>query len=345
MKKLTCEQMNALQEAYLLETLSEREHRAAAAHLDTCPHCHEALEKARTRLAQLDSAASIAPPAGLAARTLARIAEEETTQEAQERRRPRAWKYAFVAALLIVTLLVVVPALEGPRSGRAYNIQNSLKQFGLAYKMYANESPGEVFPPVSESDGLWVPDLSVLYPEFLQDINILVPPDAPSSVRAEMETALQQEPPDYERAMRLMAQTYVYHGWITRDAEDVEEIKRFQIAGGPRNNTIVIQDGDDIYRLREGVERFMITDINNPGASAMAQSSLPIMLARPQSHRPGEGVFIRWWRRLQARVSGASAPRFIPTLFMDGHVEFILVEDAPPNVAAMLELLPEPLPE
>jgi prepilin-type N-terminal cleavage/methylation domain-containing protein len=29
-------------------------------------------------------------------------------------------------------------------------------------------------------------------------------------------------------------------------------------------------DGDTIYRFREGIERFMITDINNPGASARA---------------------------------------------------------------------------
>ncbi|MDP7639691.1 MAG: type II secretion system protein [Candidatus Hydrogenedentes bacterium] len=35
--------------------------------------------------------------------------------------------------------------------------------------------------------------------------------------------------------------------------------------------------GDTIYRLRDGIERFLITDINNPGASAKSQSELPIM--------------------------------------------------------------------
>ena len=35
--------------------------------------------------------------------------------------------------------------------------------------------------------------------------------------------------------------------------------------------------GDTIYRLREGIERFLITDINNPAGSAMAQSELAIM--------------------------------------------------------------------
>ena len=36
-------------------------------------------------------------------------------------------------------------------------------------------------------------------------------------------------------------------------------------------------DSNTIYRIREGIERFMITDINNPGASAKAQSSIIIV--------------------------------------------------------------------
>ena len=32
-----------------------------------------------------------------------------------------------------------------------------------------------------------------------------------------------------------------------------------------------------VYRLREGIERFLITDINNPAASAVAQSEAPVM--------------------------------------------------------------------
>ncbi len=36
--------------------------------------------------------------------------------------------------------------------------------------------------------------------------------------------------------------------------------------------------GNTVYRIREGIERFMITDINNPGASSKAQSSIWIMM-------------------------------------------------------------------
>ena len=61
-----------------------------------------------------------------------------------------------------------------------------------------------------------------------------------------------------------------------------------------------------IHRLREGVERFMITDINNPAASSLAQSEVWIMFdllsanAADFNHVPG----------------GANV------LYMDGHVSF-----------------------
>jgi len=37
------------------------------------------------------------------------------------------------------------------------------------------------------------------------------------------------------------------------------------------------QGGSSVARLREGIERFMITDINNPGAGARAQSQIQVM--------------------------------------------------------------------
>ncbi len=65
-----------------------------------------------------------------------------------------------------------------------------------------------------------------------------------------------------------------------------------------------------VYRLREGIERFLITDINNPSASNKAQSSLWIMmdtLATAQSEDP-----------LFNHLPGGCN-----VLYMDGHVEFI----------------------
>ena len=42
--------------------------------------------------------------------------------------------------------------------------------------------------------------------------------------------------------------------------------------------------------LREGVERFMVTDINNPGASAKAQSEVPVVSTAPRPTTTGESA-------------------------------------------------------
>ncbi len=74
--------------------------------------------------------------------------------------------------------------------------------------------------------------------------------------------------------------------------------------------------GDTHYRLREGIERFLITDINNPAGSAMAQSELPVMWDYVQANpaydtgKPTQGVMFN-------HIPGGAN-----TLYMDGHVEF-----------------------
>ena len=82
-----------------------------------------------------------------------------------------------------------------------------------------------------------------------------------------------------------------------------------EVAYGLENYDSDIEADDldyPIYRLREGIARFLITDINNPGASAKAQSSISVIsdivstIPSDFNHVPG----------------GANV------LYMDGHVEF-----------------------
>ncbi len=76
--------------------------------------------------------------------------------------------------------------------------------------------------------------------------------------------------------------------------------------------------GTTVFRLREGIERFLITDINNPAASAKGQSEIYVMYDRTSTavsefnHIPG----------------GSNV------LYLDGHVEFLRYPgDAPVNEA------------
>ena len=64
-----------------------------------------------------------------------------------------------------------------------------------------------------------------------------------------------------------------------------------------------------IHRLREGIERILITDINNPAASAISQSKLQVMLDTLGTR--------------QATTLFNHIPGGCNVLFFDGHVEFI----------------------
>jgi prepilin-type N-terminal cleavage/methylation domain-containing protein/prepilin-type processing-associated H-X9-DG protein len=74
-----------------------------------------------------------------------------------------------------------------------------------------------------------------------------------------------------------------------------------------------------VPRLREGVERFFITDINNPAASAKAQSEIPIMFdaVGPTTAQGTAGSDTVTYFIFNHVPGGGNV------LFMDGHVEFL----------------------
>ena len=75
-----------------------------------------------------------------------------------------------------------------------------------------------------------------------------------------------------------------------------------------------------IYRLAEGVERFMITNINNPAATAKAQSE--VMIMADLIEQGGKSALFN------------HTPGGCNVLYMDGHVAFLKYEqdgEAPCN--------------
>ncbi len=72
----------------------------------------------------------------------------------------------------------------------------------------------------------------------------------------------------------------------------------------------------EVLHLREGIERFLITDINNPAGSAQAQSSVPIMW--DAARITGDG-----FSGSGALSSFAHVPGGANVLYMDGHVVFV----------------------
>ena len=109
----------------------------------------------------------------------------------------------------------------------------------------------------------------------------------------------------------IVSQVIALHNTVT--SEDQVLSASLGVADGDKDvqpyNNIPMGNGggNTVYRLREGIERFLITDINNPGGSSRAQSDIWVMFDTVSKN-------VKYFNH----VPGGSN-----VLYMDGHVEFI----------------------
>lgn len=320
-------QMRELFRKYLLDTASARERERVERLIADDSELRAALDEEREALAVLDALPAHAP-----SRDLASAVERAMSQaDAVEAKRAPAWKAAVpyvAAAAVVIIVLAMLPILSASReAARRATSENNLKQLGLIMKMYASESRGGKYPPLAPYDGVWMVDLRYLYPEFVSDLSLFVDPQNPRAdeIRERMNELVAEEPVDWEAVTRLAAQSYVYPGWMIRDAEELPDFVRGvrQLAKADYGDDIRVGD-KTFMRHREGIERFLITDINNPAGSAQAQSEIPIMFERVFRDDGGQEINV---------------------LYMDGRVESLPLGSKFPAVEAVAEAFPAPATE
>jgi prepilin-type N-terminal cleavage/methylation domain-containing protein/prepilin-type processing-associated H-X9-DG protein len=290
-----------------------------------------------------------------------------------------------VIAIIGILAAILLPALARAReSARRASCQNNLKQMGLVFKMYSNESKGGLYPPMKRGDyanplntytacvpydkgtsfkGGLFPDGPSIYPEYLSDQKVLVCPsdsDGNTILGGGRWNIPVNDPAGTPCPQLWWNESYLYYSWAlqptalymdpaqvtSQDWATVIEpgflgnlqlnvVAKVEAAPGPSKDMGVYDadvpfdknDGSKgtAYRLREGIERFFITDINNPAGSAVAQSALMIMhddsnaTTSEFNHLPGGGN----------------------VLYLDGHVGFIKYQAEFPIVASWSKLMKE----
>ena len=285
-----------------------------------------------------------------------------------------------VIAIIGILAAILLPALSRAReAARRASCQNNLKQWGVIFKMYANESKGEKWPsmqasmlPVHDCDTMTAtgayapiygpnPTVSSVYPEYLTDAALFVCPSNSHTTTdrlmgphggTEIHVACDDGAGDVltDRGIRLAHNSYMYFGWLYERCDSDDPQMSLAMMGAPMKtgptqlvaglgtammNVVLMGNlgaidedvsvagmapgsgnggGDTIYRLREGIERFLISNINNAAAGNVGQSTVWVM-----------GDFV---------VARADYFNHVPggcnVLYMDGHVEFVRYPDRQP---------------
>jgi prepilin-type processing-associated H-X9-DG protein len=228
------------------------------------------------------------------------------------------WRERFVGAVLSGLLIMsFLPVLEivgllvdgHKRKGTDF----LMRQWGFAFKLYANESGDEQWPSLAAGPGPWVPVLGGVPHEYLNEPAFFVSLGHRdhSELEDAVRKALEAPEPDFETAAKLMGESFAYLGYLVASESDMDTLQNERQAGrlGRDDATATMESGWPLVSLRVGVGRYLFSPMDCLAGSGHGQDRVPVL------------VEIAGWRHPEARARYLDQGAHV--LYMDGHVELV----------------------
>jgi hypothetical protein len=190
-----------------------------------------------------------------------------------------------ILVIAVAIVLVFLPSLNRAReAAHRASCQNNLRQIGLICKMYANESPGERWPPVSRIPNNWIFDIQRLHPEYLTDLQLLECPESPFA-----------DAVSWSRPQCVTSLFYNYTGWLLHNDEQAMALFDYYYE---RPDRVIVES-----ELKLNVPIWKNTDVSR--------------------HDRGGSMAVVWDRVPLTDREFPHDHRTINVLIMDGHVESV----------------------
>ncbi len=181
----------------------------------------------------------------------------------------------------------------GTVSGVSISAANSLEWWGLSFGMWdeifdwdeisdTEDVDVPTFPPLAPYEGVWMFDVAEKGIEHYNSVtacSFINPKLSKAEKRMfRIKELVETEPVDWEAVTRLAAENFTYLGWVVRNESDISALKEALTDRAEVDLSADLRTPHGVlYRLREGVERQFVSDVNVHDALEKARSEIPVM--------------------------------------------------------------------